>query len=172
MLEEYTERTFTLHNDTTSDERIVRQFQFTDWPDNGVPQNPSRFLRYVHKVMTSAMENAKPIVVHCSNGCGRTGVFITIYTQIQRIKAESNVDIFWFVKDMRSGRCFMVQEEVSVSGFCSIIVHELIQPTLLHVVQWIAWATCISKVGCTGAPLQTYVYSLNYTCTEDRVGRY
>ena len=118
MLEEYTERTFTLHNDTSNDERIVRQFQFTDWPDFGVPQYPCPLLRYIHKVMNSTMETAGPIVVHCSNGCGRTGTFITIYTQIQRIKAEGNVDIFGFVREMRFRRNFMVQTEVQIGDVC------------------------------------------------------
>lgn len=48
----------------------------------------------------------------CSAGVGRTGTFVTIHTQLKRIEAENNVDIFGFVQSMRYRRCFMVQTEV------------------------------------------------------------
>ena len=47
-----------------------------------------------------------------SAGVGRTGTFITISSQIERILDQKSVDIFNFVQSMRFKRCFMVQTEV------------------------------------------------------------
>ncbi len=112
VLAEYTIRTFSLQKESCKDERIVRQFHFTVWPDHGVPEYPAQLLHFVHKVMQEDPTKAGPLVVHCSAGVGRTGTFITIFTELQRIKAEGNVDIFGFVRAMRRRRCFMVQTEV------------------------------------------------------------
>lgn len=47
-----------------------------------------------------------------SAGVGRTGTFIALYAQLQRIEQENNVDIFGFVRSMRYKRNSMVQTEV------------------------------------------------------------
>lgn len=112
VLAAYTVRTFSLQMEGSKTERIVRQFHFTIWPDHGVPDEPSPLLNFVRKVTNSNSNNAGPMVVHCSAGVGRTGTFITLHSQLARIKQENNLDIFTFVQNMRSRRCFMVQTEV------------------------------------------------------------
>lgn len=112
QLAEYTVRTFSLQRENSKEERIVRQFHFTAWPDHGVPEYPSPVLGFVRKVMNSNPQNAGPMVVHCSAGVGRTGTFITLHCQLQKIQAEGALDIFGFVRGMRRNRCFMVQTEV------------------------------------------------------------
>ena len=116
-LAEYTVRTFSLQRDNSKEERIVRQFHFTIWPDHGVPEYPSPLLAFVRKVMNSNPNNAGPMIVHCSAGVGRTGTFITLFCELQRMKVEGNLHILEFVRGMRYKRCFMVQTEVSVDGF-------------------------------------------------------
>lgn len=48
----------------------------------------------------------------CSAGVGRTGTFIALFAQLERMEAEKNVDIFGFVRAMRYKRNSMVQTEV------------------------------------------------------------
>ena len=48
----------------------------------------------------------------CSAGVGRTGAFITMYTQMERIKGQDTVDVTNFVHYLRKQRCLMVQTEV------------------------------------------------------------
>jgi len=43
----------------------VRQFQFTAWPDHGVPDNPSPLLIFMRRVKAMQSPDAGPIVVHC-----------------------------------------------------------------------------------------------------------
>ncbi len=64
-LAEYTVRTFSLVKDGSREERIVKQFHFTIWPDHGVPAHPTPLLHFVRKVTSSNPINAGPIVVHC-----------------------------------------------------------------------------------------------------------
>lgn len=113
ILAAYTVRTFSLQIEGNKTERIIRQFHFTIWPDHGVPDQPSPLLCFVRTVMKSNSPNSGPMVVHCSAGVGRTGTFITLHTQLQRIEKENTVDIFNYVQSMRHRRCFMVQTEVS-----------------------------------------------------------
>lgn len=112
MLADYTIRNLSVQCDQEKTERIVTQFHFTVWPDHGVPEHPTSLLQFVRRVMTANADSEPPILVHCSAGVGRTGTFITLYTQLQRIQAENNVDIFNFVRSMRYNRCSMVQTEV------------------------------------------------------------
>lgn len=65
VLAEYTIRTFSLQKDDSKEERIVKQFHYTVWPDHGVPDHPTPLLQFVRKVSSSNPMNAGPIVVHC-----------------------------------------------------------------------------------------------------------
>ena len=118
VLASYTVRTFSLQRKGCKTERIIRQFHFTVWPDHGVPEYPSQLLYFVRQVMQDNPLKNGPMVVHCSAGVGRTGTFITLFTQLQRIQAEGNVDIFGFVRSMRHNRCLMVQTKVIISHNC------------------------------------------------------
>ncbi|KAG8454511.1 hypothetical protein GDO86_000939 [Hymenochirus boettgeri] len=104
-------RTFSLHKNGSSEKREVRQFQFTAWPDHGVPEYPTPFLAFLRRVKTCNPADAGPIVVHCSAGVGRTGCFIVIDAMLERIKHEKTVDIYGHVTLMRSQRNYMVQTE-------------------------------------------------------------
>ncbi|XP_075265681.1 receptor-type tyrosine-protein phosphatase S-like isoform X1 [Convolutriloba macropyga] len=95
----------------SSGSREVRQFQFTDWPDHGVPEYATPVIAFVKKVKLSNPPNAGPIVVHCSAGVGRTGCFIVIDAQLDKICNEDQVDIYGHVTCLRAQRQYMVQTE-------------------------------------------------------------
>ena len=63
-LSDHTIRTFSLQKEK-GDERIVKQFHFTAWPDFGVPEHPTPLLRFIRKVESSNPVNAGPVIVHC-----------------------------------------------------------------------------------------------------------
>ncbi|XP_035273504.1 receptor-type tyrosine-protein phosphatase delta-like isoform X39 [Anguilla anguilla] len=107
----YCVRTFALYKNGSSEKREVRQFQFTAWPDHGVPEHPTPFLAFLRRVKACNPPDAGPMVVHCSAGVGRTGCFIVIDAMLERIKHEKTVDIYGHVTLMRSQRNYMVQTE-------------------------------------------------------------
>ncbi|XP_065126399.2 tyrosine-protein phosphatase non-receptor type 18 [Paramisgurnus dabryanus] len=61
-----------------SDEtRKVSHFQYTTWPDHGIPDVPDGILGMMELVRKQGNQT-DPVVIHCSAGCGRTGVICAI----------------------------------------------------------------------------------------------
>lgn len=89
----------------------MRQFQFTAWPDHGVPDYPTPLLIFMRRVKAATPSDSGPMVVHCSAGVGRTGAFIVIDAMLERIKHEKTVDIYGHVTCLRAQRNYMVQTE-------------------------------------------------------------
>ncbi|XP_027871962.1 protein tyrosine phosphatase receptor type Db isoform X13 [Xiphophorus couchianus] len=107
----YSMRTFALYKSGSNEKREVRHFQFTAWPDHGVPEHPTPFLAFLRRVKACNPPDAGPMIVHCSAGVGRTGCFIVIDGMTERIKHEKTVDTYGHVTLMRSQRNYMVQTE-------------------------------------------------------------
>ncbi|XP_013884065.1 receptor-type tyrosine-protein phosphatase delta isoform X14 [Austrofundulus limnaeus] len=107
----YSMRTFALYKSGSNEKREVRHFQFTAWPDHGVPEHPTPFLAFLRRVKSCNPPDAGPMIVHCSAGVGRTGCFVVIDAMSERIKHEKTIDIYGHVTLMRSQRNYMVQTE-------------------------------------------------------------
>lgn len=54
------------------------------------------------------------VLLSCSAGVGRTGTYISIDVQLQRMKQEGDINVTQFVMQMRAQRSYMVQTEVHV----------------------------------------------------------
>lgn len=88
-------------------DNIVYHIHFKEWPDFGVP-NYDDFLELIDIVNTYSKKD-KPILVHCRAGIGRTGTFITIYDNLEKIKNNENIDIDGTIIKLRDDRDHMVQ---------------------------------------------------------------
>ncbi|TAQ91454.1 hypothetical protein B7494_g148 [Chlorociboria aeruginascens] len=92
--------------------REITQVHYSSWPDFGAPAKPSELLRLIE--LSNAMQRSassatkstrsedpendqavRPMLVHCSAGCGRTGTFCTIDSVIDMLKRQR--------KDISSG---------------------------------------------------------------------
>ena len=51
--------------DATQARHYVKQFQFTAWPDHGVPDHGSPLVIFMQKVMYYHAKVGGPIVTHC-----------------------------------------------------------------------------------------------------------
>ncbi|XP_023128459.2 tyrosine-protein phosphatase non-receptor type 18 isoform X1 [Amphiprion ocellaris] len=58
--------------------RSLIQYQFLSWPDHDVPSETSGVLDLLDRVRTSQGTHSSPLLVHCSAGCGRTGVICAL----------------------------------------------------------------------------------------------
>lgn len=92
--------------------REITQIHYSSWPDFGAPANANQILSLVE--LSNVMQRAsasptthtradepelqlhpRPILVHCSAGCGRTGTFCTIDSVLDMLKRQR--------KEMKSG---------------------------------------------------------------------
>jgi len=119
---DYTVSTLQLVNNKTEEMREVSHWQFTSWPDYGVPHSAKAMIEFLERVrkqqalMVSAMGDTwaghprgPPIVVHCSAGIGRTGTFCTLDICISRLEDVGTVDIRGTVEKIRSQRAYSIQ---------------------------------------------------------------
>ncbi|XP_053270120.1 receptor-type tyrosine-protein phosphatase H isoform X3 [Pleuronectes platessa] len=123
----WTLREFSVKNRNTSEERTVRHFHFTAWPDHGVPQGTKDLIqfrglvrRHIEREGTRA-----PTVVHCSAGVGRTGTIIALDVLLQQFDQNKEVNINGFVHKMRLSRPHMVQTESQY-----VFLHQCIMDSL------------------------------------------
>ncbi|XP_020715139.1 tyrosine-protein phosphatase non-receptor type 9 isoform X2 [Ceratitis capitata] len=120
--EDYTVASLELKNLKTDEIRNVSHWQFTSWPDYGVPSTAMAMLNFLQKVREKQANMVKalgdtwaghprgpPIVVHCSAGIGRTGTFITLDICISRLEDVGTADIRGTVEKIRSQRAYSIQ---------------------------------------------------------------
>ncbi|XP_039366829.1 tyrosine-protein phosphatase non-receptor type 18 isoform X2 [Mauremys reevesii] len=95
-----------------NEERPLTHFQYVAWPDRGIPDNYSHFLEMIEHVRLKQGDDPAPICVHCSAGCGRTGV-ICILEHVRHLLLQQsippNFSIFDIVLAMRKQRPSAVQ---------------------------------------------------------------
>ncbi|XP_066436020.1 tyrosine-protein phosphatase non-receptor type 18 isoform X2 [Eleutherodactylus coqui] len=92
--------------------REVGHFQYIAWPDRGIPDSYACFLEMIQLVRHHQGEHKAPMCVHCSAGCGRTGVICTVeYIQclLHKQRVPSDFSIYEVVMEMRRQRPSAVQ---------------------------------------------------------------
>lgn len=67
--------------------------------------------------LAAAIEELTRVFHRNSAGVGRTGVFITLSTVLERMQYEGVVDVFQTVRTLRTQRVAMVQTEVRAYSF-------------------------------------------------------
>ncbi|KAM9816964.1 receptor-type tyrosine-protein phosphatase H-like [Neosynchiropus ocellatus] len=123
----WTLKDITVKHRSTSEQRRVKHFHFTAWPDHGVPQTTNVLIQF-RRLMRQHIDeepSRAPTVVHCSAGVGRTGTLIALDVLLQQLGQEKAVDIHGFVHKMRLRRPHMVQTEAQY-----VYLHECILDSL------------------------------------------
>lgn len=119
--------TFTDEVLQASESRTVSQFHFLAWPERGAPQSGAGMIDLIDQVRRVQMKTSNnPIVVHCSNGTGRTGAFIGLSVALEHVRTEGMVDVYGIVKNLRTQRPHMVQTLEQYS-FCYSTIAEYVE---------------------------------------------
>uniref|UniRef100_A0A3B3Q8H0 protein-tyrosine-phosphatase n=1 Tax=Paramormyrops kingsleyae TaxID=1676925 RepID=A0A3B3Q8H0_9TELE len=90
--------------------RKVYQYQFQQWTEKNLPQNPKDLIDMMRTVKkkteydTIRPERNVPIVVHCNDGSTRTGLFCALWNILDSAETEKVVDMFQVVKTLRKER--------------------------------------------------------------------
>ncbi|KAM9255314.1 tyrosine-protein phosphatase non-receptor type 22 [Cariama cristata] len=92
--------------------RTIHQFHYKNWPDHDVPSSIDPILELIDEIRCYQPDDSIPICIHCSAGCGRTGVICAIdYTQklLKDRIVPVNFSIFSLIQEMRTQRPSIVQ---------------------------------------------------------------
>ena len=108
------------------EKRVVKQMQFTGWPDFEAPKHPRDLILFLQMVKYEVAEDTSVICVHCSAGVGRSGTFIALYNLMEQVGDGSSINIWNVVNEMREHRPQMVQAWTQYR-FIYLAVLELIQ---------------------------------------------
>eukprot|EP01062_Namystynia_karyoxenos_P074299 TRINITY_DN71181_c0_g1_i1.p1 TRINITY_DN71181_c0_g1~~TRINITY_DN71181_c0_g1_i1.p1 ORF type:complete len:634 (+),score=154.41 TRINITY_DN71181_c0_g1_i1:106-1902(+) len=80
-------RTFEL-SDGSGATRPITQFQLLNWPEGGLPPDASSLMWISLQMGSNAAVLHRPIVVHCTDGATRTGVFIGFHVTLALFNLE------------------------------------------------------------------------------------
>lgn len=96
ILNQLTKRVFKVQLIGSDEIREVTQFQYTAWPDMGIPSSTTSFIRLNDEIdLISSSEDVSqpPIVVHCSAGIGRTGVLVAFRVMRNLLRKMLNAQL-------------------------------------------------------------------------------
>ncbi|CAI9564521.1 unnamed protein product [Staurois parvus] len=89
------------------EERTLKHFWYTSWPDQKTPDQAPPLLKLVQDVEEARQKadyDVGPVIVHCSAGIGRTGCFIATTILCKQLKNEGTVDILRTTCQLRLDR--------------------------------------------------------------------
>eukprot|EP01097_Dermamoeba_algensis_P002525 TRINITY_DN2001_c0_g1_i1.p1 TRINITY_DN2001_c0_g1~~TRINITY_DN2001_c0_g1_i1.p1 ORF type:complete len:311 (+),score=22.54 TRINITY_DN2001_c0_g1_i1:104-1036(+) len=121
LLEEKQERSLiirkfrlTYDHNGQQEHRFLTQIQYNGWPDFSAPSIDEfkKLLALTEKHKDKSMSSTgtkRPMLVHCSAGVGRTGVFVAGRTLFKLAKEGVRLPSFHVVKALREQRTGMVQ---------------------------------------------------------------
>ncbi|KOC69840.1 Receptor-type tyrosine-protein phosphatase T, partial [Habropoda laboriosa] len=99
-------------NDEVTEERTLLQFHYTEWHSHTCPFGNAvlEFRRRVRAVVGSTIKNESgPMVVHCNDGGGRSGVYLAIDANMELAEEEDAFDVFGYLKKLRQSRRGLIE---------------------------------------------------------------
>ncbi|KAK3518961.1 hypothetical protein QTP70_016219 [Hemibagrus guttatus] len=92
--------------------RTLKQLHYMNWPDHGVPDSIPPILELLQDMHVFQTQDDVPFCIHCSAGCGRTGVLCVIdytWNLLKKQMIPEDFDIYDLVQNMRTQRPSIVQ---------------------------------------------------------------
>ncbi|XP_042163775.1 receptor-type tyrosine-protein phosphatase N2 [Oncorhynchus tshawytscha] len=119
-------RSFYLKNMQTNETRTVTQFHFLTWLNQNVPESSRTLLDFRRKVNKCYRGRSCPIIVHCSNGAGRSGTYILIDMVLNKMaKGAKEIDIAATLEHLRDQRPAMVQTKEQFEFALTAVAEEV-----------------------------------------------
>ncbi|NP_570857.2 receptor-type tyrosine-protein phosphatase N2 isoform 2 precursor [Homo sapiens] len=124
--EDFLVRSFYLKNLQTNETRTVTQFHFLSWYDRGVPSSSRSLLDFRRKVNKCYRGRSCPIIVHCSDGAGRSGTYVLIDMVLNKMaKGAKEIDIAATLEHLRDQRPGMVQTKEQFEFALTAVAEEV-----------------------------------------------
>uniref|UniRef100_A0A8B9PLE4 Protein tyrosine phosphatase receptor type N n=1 Tax=Apteryx owenii TaxID=8824 RepID=A0A8B9PLE4_APTOW len=124
--EDFLVRSFYLKNVQSQETRTLTQFHFLSWPAEGIPATTRPLLDFRRKVNKCYRGRSCPIIVHCSDGAGRTGTYILVDMVLNRMaKGVKEIDIAATLEHIRDQRPGMVQTKDQFEFVLTAVAEEV-----------------------------------------------
>ncbi|CAB3364623.1 Hypothetical predicted protein [Cloeon dipterum] len=98
--------------DKPVEERVLLQFHYTEWYSHSCPFSNAilEFRRRVRAVAKHHVESGDgPVIVHCNDGGGRSGVYLAIDANLELMEEEDGFDVFGYLKKLRQSRKGLIE---------------------------------------------------------------
>ncbi|XP_012994821.2 receptor-type tyrosine-protein phosphatase N2 isoform X2 [Esox lucius] len=119
-------RSFYLKNMQTNETRTVTQFHFLTWLNQNVPESSRTLLDFRRKVNKCYRGRSCPIIVHCSDGAGRSGTYVLIDMVLNKMaKGAKEIDIAATLEHLRDQRPAMVQTKEQFEFALTAVAEEV-----------------------------------------------
>ncbi|XP_062850582.1 receptor-type tyrosine-protein phosphatase N2 isoform X2 [Trichomycterus rosablanca] len=124
--EDFLVRSFYLKNVHTNETRTVTQFHFLSWMDQNVPESARTLLDFRRKVNKCYRGRSCPIIIHCSDGSGRSGTYILIDMVLNKLaKGAKEIDIAATLEHLRDQRANMVHTKEQFEFALTAVAEEV-----------------------------------------------
>ncbi|XP_072919561.1 receptor-type tyrosine-protein phosphatase C isoform X8 [Hemitrygon akajei] len=108
---EFTVQVFEIRHIKKETTQKVYQYNFREWKESGLPESPSNFITMMRSIKEkqSVIKDEQngtvpPIIVHCSDGSKRTGIFYSLWNLLDSADNEKIIDVLQTVKKLRKQR--------------------------------------------------------------------
>nr|XP_032519414.1 receptor-type tyrosine-protein phosphatase kappa isoform X1 [Danaus plexippus plexippus] len=130
-------RLYKMEKDVVVEERFILQFHYTQWHSHTCPFSNAllEFRRRVRAVVGRRLATNNvtgPMVVHCNDGGGRSGVYLAIDANLELAEEEDCFDVFGYLKKLRQSRKGLIENEKEQYKFVYDTLEE-------HVVCGVSW---------------------------------
>ncbi|XP_056600342.1 solute carrier organic anion transporter family member 5A1b [Triplophysa dalaica] len=124
--EDFLVRSFYLKNMQTNETRTVTQFHYHTWLTDQTPETSQTLLDFRRKVNKCYRGRSCPVIVHCSDGAGRTGTYILIDMVLNKMaKGAKEIDIAATLEHLRDQRPGMVQTKEQFEFALTTVAEEV-----------------------------------------------
>ncbi|XP_052762248.1 receptor-type tyrosine-protein phosphatase S-like [Mya arenaria] len=124
----YAERTLTIQHKGTSTYRTIPHLQFTDWDEmENIPRSATNFLSFLN-VIDNVMKQQDdgPILVHCFDGAGKSGLFCVVSLLLHKMAVEHEVSVLNAVRKVKTTRRLAIPNQEQFV-FCHGCVSEYLR---------------------------------------------
>ncbi|XP_031146458.1 tyrosine-protein phosphatase non-receptor type 22 isoform X2 [Sander lucioperca] len=131
--------------------RTLKQLHYLNWPDHGVPDSIPPILDMLHEMRSYQPHDDVPFCIHCSAGCGRTGVLCVIdytWNLLKKQMITPDFSIYDLVQNMRTQRPSLVQTKEQYE-----LVYRTIKSLFERYLQSVDAQTCRNEVAAVASPI-------------------
>nr|XP_040049035.1 tyrosine-protein phosphatase non-receptor type 22 isoform X3 [Gasterosteus aculeatus aculeatus] len=135
--------------------RTLKQLHYFNWPDHGVPDSIPPILDMLDEMRSYQPHDDVPFCIHCSAGCGRTGVLCVIdytWNLLKKRMVTPGFNIYDLVQNMRTQRPSVVQTKEQYE-----LVYRTIKMLFERYLQFMDTETCRNEVATVPSAITTNI---------------